>query len=98
MIPSFLMFLAPGNPTQATPTSPQRESRFPAPGYAERRLHSTALKGLPVPLVEFIPHRKCLKKDSIKFGATVLGNAIGCGAIFAACWFSLQLMQVLMIP
>jgi hypothetical protein len=28
----------------------------------------------------------------------VLGNAIGCGAIFAACWFSLQLMQVLMIP
>ena len=53
MIPSFLMFLAPGNPTQATPTSPQRESRFPAPGYAGRRLHSTAQNGRSTPLVPF---------------------------------------------
>ena len=28
----------------------------------------------------------------LKFGASVLGNTIGCGAIFAACWFSIQLM------
>jgi hypothetical protein len=77
MIPSFLMFLAPGNPTQATPTSP--------PAVAS-------------PAGPLVPSQKSLKKGSIKFGATVLGNAIGCGAIFAACWFSLQLMQVLMIP
>ena len=38
-----------------------------------------------------------LLKD-LKFGASVLGNTIGCGAIFAACWFSIQLMQVLLIP
>ena len=34
-----------------------------------------------------------LLKD-LKFGASVLGNTIGCGAIFAACWFSIQLMQM----
>jgi hypothetical protein len=26
--------------------------------------------------------------------AGVLGNAIGFGALFAGCWFSLQLMQL----
>jgi len=36
--------------------------------------------------------------SQLRFGASVLGNSIGCGAIFAACWFSIQLMQVLMVP
>jgi hypothetical protein len=68
MIQSFLMFLAPGNTSQATSTSPPAVAR-------------------PVkPLV------KC-RKD-LKFGASVLGNTIGCGAIFAACWFSIQLMHI----
>jgi len=68
MIQSLLMFLAAGNTSQATPTSP--------PAVAQ-----------PVsPLV------KC-RKD-LKFGASVLGNTIGCGAIFAACWFSIQLMHL----
>jgi len=30
----------------------------------------------------------------LRFGASVLGNTIGFGAILAACWFSIQLMQV----
>jgi len=66
MIQSFLLFLAPGNTPQATPTSPPAVAR-------------------PVkPLV--------IRRKDLKFGASVLGNTIGCGAIFAACWFSIQLM------
>jgi hypothetical protein len=42
------------------------------------------------PLVQF--------RSRLRFGASVLGNTIGCGAIFAACWFSVQLMQVLITP
>ena len=72
MIQSLLLFLAPGNTPQATPTSPPAVAR-------------------PVkPLV--------IRRKDLKFGASVLGNTIGCGAIFAACWFSIQLMQVLLIP
>jgi hypothetical protein len=37
-------------------------------------------------------------RSRLRFGASVLGNTIGCGAIFAACWFSIQLMQVLITP
>ena len=33
-------------------------------------------------------------KDSLRFCASVLGNSVGFGAIFAASWFSIQLMQV----
>jgi len=32
------------------------------------------------------------RKD-LKFGASVLGNTIGFGAILTGCWFSIQLMQ-----
>jgi len=35
-------------------------------------------------------------RSKVRFGASVLGNTIGCGAIFAACWFSIQLMHALM--
>ena len=35
-------------------------------------------------------------RSKLRFGFSVLGNTIGCGAIFAGCWFSIQLMQVLM--
>lgn len=34
-------------------------------------------------------------RNRIRFGIAVLGNTVGCGVIFAACWFSLQLMQLL---
>jgi len=37
-------------------------------------------------------------RSKLRFGVSVLGNTIGCGAIFAACWFSVQLMQVLLTP
>ena len=36
--------------------------------------------------------------SKLRFGVSVLGNTIGCGAIFAACWFSVQLMQALITP
>jgi len=35
-------------------------------------------------------------RNKLRFGASVLGNTIGCGAIFAACWLSIQLMQLLL--
>jgi len=35
------------------------------------------------------------RRNTLRFGVCVLGNTIGCGAIFAACWFSIQLIQVL---
>ena len=66
---SLLLFLAPGNTTQATPTSPTADAR-------------------PVkPLVK--------RRKNLKFGASVLGNTFGFGVILAGCWFSIQLMQVL---
>jgi hypothetical protein len=68
MFQSLLLFLAPGNTSQATPTSPPAVAR---------------------PVKSLV---KC-RKD-LKFGASVLGNTIGCGAIFAACWFSIQLMNI----
>ena len=37
------------------------------------------------------PLVKCRK--NLKFGASVLGNTFGLGAILAAGWFSIQLMQ-----
>jgi hypothetical protein len=36
-------------------------------------------------------------RNALRFGASVLGNTIGCGVIFAACWFSVQLMQALIM-
>ena len=33
---------------------------------------------------------------SIRFMAGVAGNAIGFGALLAGCWFSLQLMQLVL--
>lgn len=33
------------------------------------------------------------RRSKFKFGASVLGNSVGFGALLAACWFSLQLMQ-----
>ncbi|MBT8047302.1 MAG: hypothetical protein HKN57_04435 [Xanthomonadales bacterium] len=36
-------------------------------------------------------------RGSLRFGASVLANTVGCGAMFAACWFSVQLMQLLML-
>jgi len=74
MLQSLLLFLAPGNTSQATPTSPPAVAR-PAK-----------------PLVSPNFRVKCRK--NLKFGASVLGNTIGCGAIFAACWFSIQLMHL----
>ena len=35
-----------------------------------------------------------VRRKRIKFGISVLGNTVGFGAILAACWFSIQLMQV----
>jgi len=37
-------------------------------------------------------------RNKLRFGISVLGNTIGCGLIFAACWFSLQLMQLVITP
>jgi hypothetical protein len=34
------------------------------------------------------------RRKTLRFGLSVLGNAFGFGAILAACWFALQLMQV----
>jgi hypothetical protein len=36
------------------------------------------------------------KRASFKFMACVAGNAIGFGALLTGCWFSLQLMQVIL--
>jgi hypothetical protein len=72
MLQSFMMFLAPENPSQATHSSPPAVAR-PAKSLAQR----------------------CNK---LRFSAAVLGNTIGFTAILAACWFSIQLMQVLMTP
>ena len=36
-------------------------------------------------------------RKSLNFGAAVLGNTIGFGALLAGCWFSLQLMQVFIV-
>ena len=33
----------------------------------------------------------------LNFGAAVLGNTIGFGALLAGCWFSLQVMQEFII-
>ena len=33
------------------------------------------------------------RRNTLRFGASVLGNTIGFGAILAGCWFSIQLMQ-----
>ena len=68
MMQSLLLFLAPGNTSQATPTPPPAVAR--------------SVK----PLV--------ISRKDLRFGASVLGNTIGCGAIFAACWFSIQLMHL----
>ena len=35
------------------------------------------------------------RRAEIRFAAAVLGNALGFGIIFAGCWFSIQLMQLL---
>ena len=35
-------------------------------------------------------------RASIRFMAGVAGNAIGFGALLAGCWFSLQLMQLVL--
>ncbi len=72
MLQSFMMFLAPENPSQATHSSPPAVAR-PAKPLAQR----------------------CNK---LRFSAAVLGNTIGFTAILAACWFSIQLMQVLITP
>ena len=37
-------------------------------------------------------------RNVLGFGARVLGNACGFGALLAACWFSPQVMQVLIRP
>lgn len=36
------------------------------------------------------------KQQPLRFMASVVGNTIGFGALLAGCWFSLQLMQLLM--
>ena len=36
-------------------------------------------------------------KTSVRFMAGVAGNAIGFGALLAGCWFSLQLMQLVLV-
>jgi hypothetical protein len=71
MIQSHLLFLAPENASQATPSSPPAVAR-------------------PVK-----PLQK--RRKTLKFGVSVLGNTIGFGAILAVCWFSIQLMQVIII-
>ena len=68
MFQGLLLFLAPENASQATPSSPPAVAR-------------------PVkPLVN--------RRNKLRFGASVLGNSIGLGAILAGCWFSIQLMQL----
>ena len=71
MIQSHLLFLAPENASQATPTSPPAVAR-PVRPLAKRR-------------------------NTLKLGASVLGNTFGFGAILAGCWFSIQLMQLLLV-
>jgi hypothetical protein len=44
---------------------------------------------VPRPVQPLVNRRK-----QLKFGVSVLGNSVGFGAILAACWFSLQLIQV----
>jgi hypothetical protein len=70
MLQTLSMFLAPQNPSQATPVSPPAVAR-PAKPLHERR-------------------------NTLRFGASVLGNTIGFGAILAGCWFSIQVMHAFM--
>jgi hypothetical protein len=37
------------------------------------------------------------RRQSLKFGVRVFGDIIGFAVLLAACWFSLQLMQVLLV-
>jgi hypothetical protein len=33
------------------------------------------------------------RRNALRFGVRVLGNAIGFGILFAACWFSIRVME-----
>jgi hypothetical protein len=61
---------------------------FLAPGYASQAT-PTSPPGVAQPVKPLVNRRK-----KLKFGASVLGNTLGFGAILAVCWFSIQLMQV----
>jgi len=49
------------------------------------------------PAVKAPASRFCRVKKGAWFMAGVAGNAAGFGMLLAGCWFSLQLMQVLMV-
>ena len=49
---------------------------------------------IPPPAVA-VPANPLVKRRAfLRFGAGVLGNTVGFGALLAVCWFSIQLMQV----
>ena len=49
------------------------------------------------PAPEYPVNRRGRAKASVRFMAGVAGNAIGFGALLAGCWFSLQLMQLVLV-
>ena len=65
---------------------------FLAPANASQATHYSP-PAVTRPAKPLVPFRK-----KLRFGINVLGNSIGCGLIFTACWFSLQLMQLVLTP
>jgi hypothetical protein len=61
---------------------------FLAPVSTSQATHHSppAVARPPKPLVD--------RRRKLRFGVSVLGNALGFGAILVTCWFSLQLMHV----
>ena len=68
-----------------------------APGNAPQAT-PTSPPAAASPAKPLVPCRKKQEQSALGFGVSVLGNTMGCGAIFAACWFSIQLMQAFMTP
>ena len=72
----------------------QVHSMLFAPGSAAAQATLTSPPAVEIPARQ----RPGRGRHSLKFMASVAGNTIGFGALLAGCWFSLQLMQVLLIP
>jgi len=58
-----------------------------APGTTAQATHHSP------PAVTRPVHPLLVRRNRFRFGISVLGNTVGFGAILAACWFSLQVMQ-----
>lgn len=70
----------------------QSLSMFLAPHASVAQATMTSPPALALPG----PRQADKRKRALKSMARIAGNAIGFGMLLAGCWFSLQLMQVLL--